>query len=134
MGMKELIVAKGVRPAGPGEGRPYSPALKCGELLIISGQVPIDAEGKTVGAGDPEKQWRQCLENIKKLVEAAGGTMNDIVFLGYYLTDMRNYINYGEIRRQYFKPPYPTGTAIGVTGLAQEDWLIEIEAIAYLGK
>jgi 2-iminobutanoate/2-iminopropanoate deaminase len=134
MGPKQLIQAKGIRPAGPGGGRPYSPALRVGDFLIISGQVPIDADGKTVGAGDPERQWRQVLDNIKGLLEAAGGTMDDIVFLGYYVTDMRHYLNHGEIRREYFNPPYPCGTAIGVTGLAQEDWCIEIEATAYLGK
>lgn len=134
MGAKKFVQPKGVRPAGPGGGRPYSPALRAGDWLYISGQVPIDGEGKTVGAGDPEAQWRQVLDNIRACVEAEGGTMDDIIYLGYYFTDMRNYINYGEIRKEYFNAPYPCGTAVGVTGLAQEDWLLEIEATAYMGK
>lgn len=131
MGAKKLIETKGVKSAG---GRPYSPALKVGDYLYISGQVAIDAQGKTVGAGDPVAQARQAFENIKELVEAAGGTMDDIVFLMIYVTDIRHYFTLGELRKEYFKPPYPACTAIGVTGLAQEDWCVEIEATAYLGK
>ena len=131
MGAKKLIETKGVKSAG---GRPYSPALKVGDYLYISGQVAIDAQGKTVGAGDPVAQARQAFENIKELVEAAGGTMDDIVFLMIYVTDIRHYFTFGELRKEYFKPPYPACTAIGVTGLAQEDWCVEIEATAYLGK
>ena len=131
MGAKKLIETKGVKSAG---GRPYSPALKVGDYLYISGQVAIDAQGKTVGAGDPVAQARQAFENIKELLEAAGGTMDDIVFLMIYVTDIRHYFTFGELRKEYFKPPYPACTAIGVTGLAQEDWCVEIEATAYLGK
>lgn len=131
MATKMLIQTERVKSAG---GRPYSPALKVGDLLFVSGQVPIDAEGRTVGPGDPVAQARQALENVKELVEAAGATMDDVAFLGLYVTDMRHYFAFGELRKEYFNPPYPASTVIGVTGLAQEDWLVEIEAVAYLGE
>ncbi len=126
----ELIQTADVTSAG---GRPYSPGLRVGPWLILSGQVPIDGEGRTVGPGNPILQWRQCLMNIQALVEAAGGTMRDVVTLDIFVTDMRIYRKHGEIRKEFFEPPYPTSTAIGVTSLAQEDWFIELRATAYLG-
>ena len=126
----ELVETDAVRSA---EGRPYSPALKVGDWLHVSGQVPLGPDGKTVSF-EPEAQWRQALDNIKSLVEAAGGTMEDVVRIDIFVTDMRHYLNHGDIRKEYFKPPYPICTALEVSGLAIEDWLIEIEAQAYLGE
>lgn len=125
----QTIETENVKAAG---GRPYTPAFKCGDWLIISGMVPIDQNLQVVGLGDPERQWRKCLENVQEVVEAAGGTMRDVVMLRVFLTDMRN-LNHGEIRKEFWDPPYPAATAIGVTSLAQPDFLVEIEAIGYLG-
>ena len=118
------------KPAG---GRPYSPALRVGDWLVIAGQAPVDADGRVVGRGDAAQQWRRCLENIRALVEEAGGSMADVVHIGIYVTDMRHHLAHSEIRREFFEEPYPTATVVGVTSLASEDWLIEIEALAYLG-
>lgn len=126
----QLVQTESVKSAGT---RPYSPALRVGDHLHLSGQVPIDAAGNTVGAGDPAGQWRQCFENIKELVEVVGGSMKDIYFLNIYVTDMRVYMEHGEIRKEYLTPPYPASTVIQVGSLAQPDWFIEIEARAYLG-
>ncbi len=126
---KRAISTEEVKPAG---GRPYSPAIQCGDFLFISGQVPIDGKGQTVGRGDIMAQARQALHNMKALVEAAGGTMDDIAFLSLYVTDMRHYPTFGEIRHEFFREPFPASTIIGVTGLANQDWLIEVEGIAYL--
>lgn len=126
----ELVETDGVRSAG---GRPYSPALKVGDHLYVSGQVPIDSDGNTVGPGDPAAQWRQCFENTKELVEAAGATMADIYFLSLYVTDMRVYMEHGDIRREYLSAPYPASTVVQVGSLAMPDWFIEIESSVYLG-
>jgi len=126
----ELVETESVKSA---EGRPYSPALKVGDWLMASGQVPLGADGETVST-DAEAQWRQCLDNIKALVEAAGGTMNDVVRIDVFVTDIRHYLNHGDLRKEYFDPPYPICTALEVSGLAIEDWVIEIEAQAYLGE
>jgi reactive intermediate/imine deaminase len=126
---KVAVIAPGVPSAG---GRPYSPALRCGNFVFVSGQVPIDRDGRTVGQGDVVAQGRQALENVRALVEAAGGALDDVCFLSIYVTDIRNYTPFGELRREYFREPFPASTVIGVTGLAEPDWLIEIEAIAYV--
>jgi 2-iminobutanoate/2-iminopropanoate deaminase len=129
MAKKQLIETENVKSA---EGRPYSPALRVGDWLMLSGQVPLGPDGTTV-SDDPAAQWRQCLENIKELVEAGGGTLDDVVRLDVFVTDIRHYLENGEIRKEYFKPPYPIATAVEVTGLARPEWVVEIEAQAYLG-
>ena len=115
------------------EGRPYSPALRVGDWLMVSGQVPLGPDGTTVST-EAEAQWRQCLENIKGLVQEAGGSMEDVVRIDIFVTDIRHYLNHGDLRKEYFNPPYPICTALEISGLAREEWLIEIEAQAYLGE
>jgi len=127
----QLVQTAGTEPAG---GRPYSPALRAGDWLVVAGQAPVDADGNVIGRGDAAAQWRRCLENIRALVEAAGGSMADVVHLGIYVRDMQHHLAHNEIRREFFEEPYPTATVVGVTSLAGEDWLIEIEALAYLGR
>lgn len=120
--------------SAPAGGRPYSPALKAGGWLSIAGQVATNAQGEIVGRGDPAAQWRQALTNIRELVEAAGGTMADVVHTNIYVTDMRYHVAHSDIRKEFWSEPYPTATVVGVTALAHEDWLLEIEAMAYLGE
>jgi 2-iminobutanoate/2-iminopropanoate deaminase len=127
----EVVETSASRPAG---GRPYSPALRVGDWLVISGQAATGEHGDVVGRGDPAEQWRQCLRNIRGLVEEAGGTMADVVELTIYVTDVTYHLAYSEIRREFFTAPYPTATALAVTALAHEDWLVEISARAYLGR
>ena len=128
--MFEVVRTPGTTPAG---GRPYSPALRVGEWLIIAGQAAVDGDGRVVGPGDAAAQWRRCLSNIRELVEEAGGSMRNIVHIGIYVTDMRHHLAHSDIRREFFEEPYPTATVVGVTSLADQDWLVEIEALAYLG-
>jgi enamine deaminase RidA (YjgF/YER057c/UK114 family) len=138
---KELIT----NPAYKGGlgGRIWSPALKVGPWLFASGVTAVDYEhGVTVGLSgggpmtpasqDPEAQWRQVLTNIKGLVEAAGGTMADVVVANVFVTDMRYYYEYQHIRKEFFEPPYPVCTAIAVRSLVSPDWLLEIEIQAYI--
>jgi 2-iminobutanoate/2-iminopropanoate deaminase len=111
--------------------------------LFVSGVVGVDLEkGGTVGLSgggamtppsiDPEAQWRQCLTNLKTMVEAAGGTMNDYVRADVHVTDMRYYYEYQWIRKEFFEPPYPVCTAIAVRGLVHPNWILEIDATAYI--
>ena len=131
MAKAQLVEGQNVKAAG---GRPYSPAMRAGDYLYISGQVPVDGSGSTVGPGDPVAQTRQCFDNIKELVEAAGGTMEDVFWLTSYVTDIRVFMDHSEIRTEYFSPPYPASTVVQVAALAQVGWMIEIEARAYLGQ
>lgn len=127
----QLVETGNIKSAG---GRPYSPGLRVDDWIYLSGQVPIDSDGKTVGGGDAAAQWRQCLDNVQELLESEGGSLQDIVFLQLFVTDMRHYLEHGDIRKEYFEEPYPASTVVGVTSLAREDWFIEIQATARLGS
>ena len=124
-------------------GRVWSPGLKVGPWLFLSGVTAVDYKTMTtVGATggtattppkiDPEAQWRQVLTNIKGLVEAAGGTMADIVLANVFVTDMQYYAHYQHIRQEFFTPPYPVCTAVAVRSLVHPDWILEIEVQAYI--
>jgi enamine deaminase RidA (YjgF/YER057c/UK114 family) len=139
---KELIASPGYK-GGLG-GRAWSPGIKVGPWLFLSGITSVDYEaGKsvgraeepapfTVGTVDPEAQWRQVLTNIKNLVEAAGGTMADIVLANVFVTDMSYYTDYQWVRNEFFVEPYPVCTSIEVAGLVHPDWVLEIEVQAYI--
>lgn len=127
--IKERITSPKVKEPPP---KTWSQALKAGNLLFISGQVALDADGQLVGRGDITAQAVQIFENIKALVEQAGGTMDDIVKLTIYLTDMRDRPKLLEIRKKYFTSDFPTSTLVMVSMLAFEGLLIEIDAIGVL--
>jgi reactive intermediate/imine deaminase len=112
---------------------PYSPAIRWGRLLVISGQVAVDREGRLVGKGDIEAQTRQVFANLGALLSEAGLSYRHLVLLRYYLTDLNDWSIVGAVRREYLAPPYPAGSAIEVRRLVNEDWLLEIEGVAVLG-
>ncbi|MBI2876246.1 MAG: RidA family protein [Candidatus Tectomicrobia bacterium] len=111
----------------------YSQAIKKGQIITISGQVGWDKEGKLVGRGDFRAQAEQAIQNIKACVEAAGGTLDDVVDLLSFLPDMRYVEELVEVVGKQFKEPYPSHTAVGVTALAEPGLLLEMRAIAVLG-
>lgn len=124
-----------VQPASvPTPATQYSQALRvrAGEWLFISGQVPIDADGILVGKGDIKAQSRQVFENIKAILEEAGGSFEDVVKLCVFITDMDSFPGFAEIRSEYLKKPFPAATAVAVSRLVSPDWLIEIDAVAAL--
>lgn len=104
------------------------------EWVVLSGQIPVDADGRIVAPGDLRAQTVQVMENIRGILEAAGCTMDDIVRLNIFLTDMSQIQIVREVRAPYFSDPYPAMTGVGVTALGHEDVMIEIEAIAVLGS
>lgn len=101
-----------------------------GAVLQIAGQVAWDADGKVVGQGDIAAQTEQVLENVKAIVESAGGGMADIVSVIVYVTDMAGLDRIHAVRARYFEKPYPASTLVQVTGLVHPDLLIEISAVA----
>ena len=101
-------------------------------LLHISGQVSQDINGNTVGPGDIEKQTSQVIEHINTLVNEQGGTLADICKITIFLTSRDHLPTVMEVRRRYFKQPYPATSAVIVAGLANPEWMIEIEALAAL--
>ena len=109
-----------------------------GRLLVVSGQVAKDADGRLVGAGDLVAQFRQVCENLRAVVTAAGGAMTDIVKLTIFVTDVPAYQArlepIGRVYREYFGRHDPAMTLVGVRDLfdAADGCLIEIEATAVL--
>jgi reactive intermediate/imine deaminase len=115
---------------------PYSYGVRVsGDLLLfVAGCTASDAFGIFVGAGDITKQTEQIFENIGKILDGAGGTFQDIVRLGLFLTDTRQYAAVSEVRARYFHEPYPVSTCVGVASLVEDEALIEIDAVAMLGR
>lgn len=111
--------------------RPFSQATLAGNLLFVAGTVSISEHGVLVGKGDIKAQTQQVLENIKKVIEAAGGTMQDVTQTRVYLTDFANYAGMNEVYRTYF-PVDPPARATVLVNLVSPDYLIEIEATAVL--
>jgi reactive intermediate/imine deaminase len=127
--MQKTVVRsdKLAKPAGI-----FSPGVKvpAGELIFVSGQVARNAAGETVGRGDIRAQTRQALENVKAVLEAAGATIDDIVKVTVFVTDVRHLAAIHEVRAEYFRQDYPASTLVEVKSLVSPELLIEIEAIA----
>jgi reactive intermediate/imine deaminase len=113
----------------------YSQAIKVGETVYISGQVPWDQKGNTVGLGDLEAQTRCCLENMRLIMEAAGGKISDVVKLIFFLRDIRDFgtPEVNGVLRDYFGDLFPTSTAIQISNLWRPDFKLAIEGVAELG-
>lgn len=124
--MKQAIVAKEVQPP---DG-PFSLGIRIGNLLFVTGQVGIDAEGRVVGKDDPAAQADQALRNIQRVLEAAGGTIDSVAKLTVFLTDINDRGKVAAIRAQFFRAPYPASTIVEVSRLANADCRVAIEAIA----
>ena len=104
-------------------------------LVFVSGQGAISPDGTLVSSGpDPfESQVRQTFENLRSVLERAGGSLDDLVKLTVYLTDMTRLREYSRVKAEYIKHAQPASTAIGVTGFAIPGMMIEVEAIAAVG-
>ncbi len=102
-----------------------------GKLVFISGQVALDSQGNLVGKDDYAAQTRQVFENLKAAVEAAGGTLKDIVKLNYYCVDLSRLPEIRAVRDSFLdKERLPVSTAVEVRRLFRPDILIEVEAVA----
>jgi 2-iminobutanoate/2-iminopropanoate deaminase len=115
---------------------PYgiSLATRANGFVFVSGQAGIDETGRTVGPGDFEAQARRALENLRTVLEAAGSGLHDIVKVTIMVTDMSHLDTIIALRKEYFREPYPADTLLQVAGLAQPDWLVEIDAIAVVAR
>ena len=102
-------------------------------MIFVAGNVAVDAAGKTVALGDIKGQTRQVLANIEKVLAEAGATRDNIVKITTFLTDLKNYPSFAEVRGEFFKPPYPASTAVQAK-LINPEWLVEIEAVAVFGR
>jgi 2-iminobutanoate/2-iminopropanoate deaminase len=103
-----------------------------GSLIFLSGQLSRDANGKLVGTGDMIEQTRQAIRNMQTVLEAAGGSLSDIVSIVVYTTDIRQFKEIVAARMEFFKDNLPTSTIVEVNHLADPGLLIEFQAIAAL--
>lgn len=110
---------------------PYSQAVKVGDVVYLSGQIPLVPETMTVLDGDFAAQTRRVLDNLTAVAKAAGGSLQDIVKLNIFLTDLSHFGTVNEIMAEYFQQPYPARAAIGVASLPK-DVPVEMDAILHL--
>jgi len=110
----------------------FSPAVRTGNLLFISGTTAADESGAIVAPGDIVGQTRYIYRKFAALLAAAGGGLEHIVETTEYITTTENYRGTADVRRELFHPPYPAATGVIVKGLLREGALVEISAVALL--
>lgn len=103
-----------------------------GRLVFIAGQTASNPEGGVVGVGDVRAQTRYIIEKIRRAVEAAGGTIHDVVAMNVFTTDVRYHRDINEVRRELLGPDFPTSTMVQVVALARPELLLEINATAVI--
>jgi aminoacrylate peracid reductase len=111
---------------------PYSPGVKVGNTVYVSGVLAMDSDGKIVGEGDIKAQTRQVIESIKAVVEAAGGLVSDIAFNQIFLSDLANYGAMNEVYAEYFGTNSPARYCIKAE-LVKPEFLVEISSTAHIG-
>jgi 2-iminobutanoate/2-iminopropanoate deaminase len=125
--VRELVTAAGA-PKAIG---PYSPALKVGNLLFLSGSIPLDPVSGQLVAGGIVEQTTQVMENIKSLLEAAGASFNNVARTTVFMIDLGEFAQMNEIYAKYFTAPYPARSTVQVVKLPR-DVRVEIDVIAVL--
>jgi reactive intermediate/imine deaminase len=127
--MANVIITTDKAPKAIGT---YSQAVRAGNTIYVSGQIPLDpATGELVG-GDIEAQIRRVFDNLKAIVDAAGATFANVVKLNVYLTDLKHFALVNQAMAQYFREPYPARAAVGVASLPRGAQ-VEMECVLYLG-
>ncbi len=127
--MKKTVIKTPKAPAAIGT---YSQAIKAGETVYLSGQIPLVPETMQVDGGDMRAQIARVFSNLSAVALAAGGNLQDAVKVNIYLTDLSNFALVNEVMAQYFKEPYPARAAIGVASLPKGA-SVEMDAVLVLG-
>ena len=119
-------------PNAPQAIGPYSQAVRAGDTVYLSGQIPLDPATMQMVSGEIEVEIRQVFENLKAVAEASGGTLANAVKVNVFLTDLAHFAKVNEIMASYCSQPYPARAAIGVAQLPRGA-RVEIECVLYLG-
>lgn len=127
--MTRDIIHTDAAPAAIGT---YSQAVRCGDTVYLSGQIPLDPKTMTLLNASIEDEIHQVFKNLRAVCEAAGGTLGHIAKLNVFLTDLGHFAKVNEIMGQYFQAPYPARAAIGVAALPRGA-RIEADGILVLG-
>jgi reactive intermediate/imine deaminase len=104
-------------PDAPAAIGTYSQAIKAGNTVYLSGQIPLDPQTMEIVTGDFETQARRVFDNLRAVARAAGGDLGHAVKLNVYLTDLANFAAVNKVMADYFTPPYPARAAVGVAAL-----------------
>ncbi len=107
----------------------YSQAISTGNLVFLSGQIPLDPATMEVVDGDFEARARRVFDNLAAVAAAAGGSLDDVVKLTVFLTDLDNFATVNSVMEDYFQQPYPARAAVGVASLPRG---VDVEADAIL--
>ena len=124
----EVIIPPGSAPPLA----PYSPGVRTGDTIYVSGILAMDADGNTVGIGDIGSQTRQVIEAVKNVVEAGGGTLADVAFNQIFLADLADYAGMNEVYQEYFGNNPPARYCIKAE-LVKPEFLVEISSTVHLG-
>lgn len=125
--MRQLVTAAGAAKAiGP-----YSPALKAGNLLFLSGSIPLDPASGQIVPGDITAQTRRVMENIKALLAAGGADFSNVVRTTVFMVELGEFAAMNEIYASYFSAPYPARSTVQVVKLPK-DVRVEIDVIAII--
>jgi len=127
--MAREIINTAAAPAAIGT---YSQAVKVGDTVYLSGQIPLVPQTMQLVAGDIDAQIRQVFDNLQAVAQAAGASLADIVKLNIYLTDLTHFPLVNEVMAGYFQEPYPARAAIGVASLPKGA-AIEADAVMVIG-
>ncbi|HEY5780863.1 MAG TPA: RidA family protein [Lysobacter sp.] len=127
--MSRKIIHTDKAPAAIG---PYSQAVRVGDTVYLSGQIPLDPATGLLVEGDISAQARRAFDNLKAVCEAAGGSLSDVARLGLYLTDLDNFAAVNAVMSEYFQAPYPARSTIEVSGLPRGAGF-EVDAVMVLG-
>jgi reactive intermediate/imine deaminase len=126
--MSREIIATEQAPSAIGT---YSQAVKVGQTVYLSGQIPLVPETMEMVEGDIETQIRRVFDNLQAVAEAAGGSFADIVKLNIFLTDLAHFPVVNQVMAEYFEQPYPARAAVGVAQLPK-DAAVEMDAVMQL--
>ncbi len=107
----------------------YSQAIRAGQIVYLSGQIPLDPATMEIVDGDFEARARRVFDNLQAVAEAAGGNLNQVVKLTIFLTDLSNFATVNSVMQDYFAEPYPARAAVGVASLPKG---VDVEADAIL--
>jgi reactive intermediate/imine deaminase len=126
--MGKTVISTAAAPAAIGV---YSQAVRVGNTIWVSGQIPMDPHTGQLVAGDIEAQVRRCFENLQAIVLAAGATLDDVVKATVFLTDLAHFGLVNKVMAEYFREPYPARAAVGVASLPRGAQ-VEVECIVAL--
>jgi reactive intermediate/imine deaminase len=127
--MRREIVSTDAAPQAIGT---YSQAVRAGDTVYLSGQIPLVPETMELVQGDMEAQIRRVFDNLSAVAAAAGGSLADVVKLNVFLTDLSHFPLVNQVMAEYFSEPYPARAAIGVAALPKGA-AVEMDAVMVLG-